>query len=132
MTWGAISLTMGVTAIVMAVAWWAYKHGAEFVSMNYLEEEKKEIEVILIEESPPPSKSESSPRMSPSIPRLARRGGRRRFKAHARSCTMYYNPTLPHHCGFQAALKATGEPTNILAVLRLREKVAQRGSCMRA
>ena len=95
------------------------------VSAHDMDEKKKVTEIILIEESPLPTRNDSSPRASPPLSRRARRGGRRRFRSHVRSCTLSFNPGLPHHCGFQAVLRAAGRAADLPSVMNLRDRVVE-------
>ena len=82
-------------------------------------------EPILIEDSPPPTRSASSPRSSPWVT-PARRGGKTRFSAHRRRHTCSYSPTMANQCAYQAILKASGMPTTFPYVQDLRNRVAER------
>ena len=82
---------------------------------------------IWIEDSPPPTRTWSSPRLSPPIERrkCVRRGGVR-GSMHKRSRTCAYSPKAPGDCGYQAVLRAAGMPTDHKRVAWLRRRVTQR------
>ena len=85
-----------------------------------------EPEIISIEESPLPTRNLSSPRPSPFLPvRRVRRAGAVRLRMHRRRKTLFFNPSLPNHCGYQAVLRAAGLRTDISHVRWLRKRVSE-------
>ena len=95
------------------------------VALQARQVEKKSKQPILIEESPPPTKTMSSPRLSPPIAKgLVRRAGRRRLRQHTRRCTQVFSPSLPGECGYQAALWIAGKQPTKAKVKELRALVA--------
>ena len=84
-------------------------------------------EVILIAESPQPTRRHCTPcgerNRSPMSP--ARRAGKRRIGKHALRLSRLYNPGIPHHCGYMCILKAEGKSVGLRAIKRLREDTAE-------
>ena len=80
--------------------------------------EATKVEVITIEESPPPTRRAVTPIT------CVRRAGSRRLPMHRRALTCKYNPCLRNHCGFQVVLKAAGQNTNMKNVDKLRHATA--------
>ena len=85
--------------------------------------------VIQIEDSPPPSKTPSSPfaptpKLSSRTHRAVRRGGMRRAH-HKRAVTTMHNPHQKHHCGYACLLKAASKRPTLSAIRLLRKAVAE-------
>ena len=86
--------------------------------------------VILVQDSPSPTKHMSSPfqptqqRRCQRVP--ARRGGRRRWRQHRRSSTLQFNPNSQFDCGYMCALKLAKLPTERRKVALLRKMTAAR------
>ena len=92
-------------------------------------EERTRPEVIVIEESPKPTVTMSTPRNSPILSPMrsrARRAGVKRVAGHRRACTMFMNPNLPGDCGYQCLLKIAGYKQNKVNVRWIRAIVADR------
>ena len=90
-------------------------------------------EVVLVQESPQPTRTMTSPfTPTPSLARrrrllCAERGGGRRIKTHSRVRTRIHNPSLPHHCGYSCALRASRRRVTLAKiVVKLRHEVALR------
>ena len=84
-----------------------------------------ENEVVYVMESPLPTKRSTTPKTRPS-PFLepARRGGKRRYRAHARRCTHAFDPPQAHHCGYSCCLKAANRRPTKANIKRLRKMTA--------
>ena len=83
---------------------------------------------ILIEDSPPPSRTLSSPfRRTPSsqagTPAL--RAGKRRLRSHRRHHTVAYDPSGRGDCGYQCLLKMACERPTRAKIKLLRSKTAE-------
>ena len=100
-------------------------HLSRIAEVTYQKRVKKNQVPILIEESPPPTRTTSSPRKSPPVRKpYLRRAGRSRIKAHSRKATKVYSPNLPGQCGYQAALWIVGLKPTLERVQSLREHVS--------
>ena len=91
---------------------------------------KHVVEVIVIEESPRPTKSFSTPRATPMrprprSPRSAVRAGASRVCAHRRKLTCVFDPPSKGHCANQALLCAANTSTCMMKVRELRQKVSK-------
>ena len=68
---------------------------------------KRRREVIVIEDSPPPTRYPVSP-FPPTpkrrTPRSASRAGAMRVSCHKRPSTRRHNPCLPNHCGYSCVI----------------------------
>ena len=85
----------------------------------------KKSEVIMIDDSPPPTMKTCSPfKPTPTPRRRAVYRGGRRGPMHRRSSTVARNPTIPHHCGYSCVLKLKGENVSIKKLKSLRAQVA--------
>ena len=94
--------------------------------MPLSQNQSTEPEIICIEESPLPTRNLSSPRPSPFLPvQHVRRAGAVRLRMHRRRKTLFFNPSLPNHCGYQAVLRAAGLRTDISHVRWLRKRVSE-------
>ena len=86
-------------------------------------------EVIYIQESPPPTRTRSSPKSSRrGAPASARRAGKKRLPSHKRAHTLHMDPRLPGHCGYACALHVAGlkeSLQNVRIIRRLAAKVIQ-------
>ena len=88
------------------------------------------VEVILIEESPIPTRSWSSPwPLAPNPTRRRRspasfRGGMRR-RGHARHTTLLVNPYKAHHCAYECVLRMSKRRVSMACIKELRAAVAQ-------
>ena len=89
-------------------------------------------EVVFVQESPQPTRTLTSLfTPTPSLARrrrllCAERGGGRRIKTHSRMRTRMHNPSLPHHCGYSCALKASRRRVTLAKIAKLRHEVALR------
>ena len=85
--------------------------------------------VILVEDSPLPTRMPSTPSSSVfgTVRRRPKRAGwrgARRRPSHRRRETRKFDPALPNHCGFQCVLRAAKRHCGIEAVRELRSQVA--------
>ena len=85
-------------------------------------------EVVLIEDSPPPTRSSYTPKPTPPSMRTlrARRAGRKRLPMVRRLASLIRNPTLPNHCAYECCLVALGVKPTMKNISALRQKVAER------
>ena len=105
-----ISGVMGLACICCEFMKWS-RYRAEH-------NEAKRVEVIVVEESPPPTRRAVTPTS------CVRRAGSRRLPSHRRALTCSYNPSLKNHCGFQVVLRAAAQGTGKKDVRRLRQATA--------
>ena len=101
---------VGATVCAMAViAILAMKALVYSIKHDYVEMPRAE--VIWVEDSPRPTCTPSTPRMSPFLSPMRkriRRAGAKRLGAHRRHSTLVKSPSLPGDCGFQCLLYAAG------------------------
>ena len=116
----------GLAAVIIPILWVAWcelqqKHACQ----------QRPI-VIEIDSSPEPTRMPTTPfweedtKATPMTRRRARRGGGRRLRQHARSCTRTHNPVLPHHCAYQCLLKAANSGVAKDKISSLRKQTAHR------
>ena len=82
-------------------------------------------EIVLVEDSPLPTRTAVTPTTRRRAPGSAMRGGKRRWRAHRKAVTLQYNPKIPNHCLYEAVLHASGVNATKRAIQRLREDVAK-------
>ena len=100
-------------------------HLSRIAELAYQKSVRKKQAPIIIEESPPPTHTTSSPRTSPPVSKpYLRRVGKSRVKAHSRKATKVYSPNLPGKCGYQAALWISGYKPTEERVKNLRKHVS--------
>ena len=121
---GAFSI--GVVATFLYIAWNAQRARAKACM-----ECEQSPTPIVIEESPPPTRSarlmsSSCHRRMNRSDRARRRGGRRRFGVHRRKVTLTFDPAVPDHCGFACILRAAGIKVNYANIEKLREQTADK------
>ena len=80
-------------------------------------EERRVPPVIVIEESPMPTRTQPAPK---STPRPALRAGKTRTSTHRRRSTLWYSSHVQHHCAYAAALKAAGKRITKRAISSLK------------
>ena len=85
-------------------------------------------EVVVIEESPQPTRSTYTPKPTPPSARTlrARRAGRRRLPRMRRMISLIKSPSRPHHCAYECCLVGMGRKPTIAAIHELRCRVAER------
>ena len=87
-------------------------------------------QIILVQDSPSPTKHFCSPFLPTPKRRCqrapARRGGHRRWSQHRRSLTLQFNPNSKYDCGYLCALKIAKLPTTNNRVAWLRQMTAAR------
>ena len=84
-----------------------------------LSSHQKRVEVIVIEESPMPTRR-------PTTPLIARSVGGSRKRDQRRRNTAWYDPKMKDHCAYQALLKAAGWRPTKSRVKALRRRTASR------
>ena len=122
-----VSLTLLAAACVIA-ALLAAIYSVKDMHMHMDNEgEPTEVPLIVIPDSPSPTKHMSTPRASPFLThRRMRRAGRKRLASHKRRQTMCFDPKLENDCGYQCVLRARGLCPSKRRVVWLRDQVAVR------
>ena len=112
----ALVCLLGVLLITAWALWQYVMYQGSMMWADYMmrkQEARKKAEVILVMESPMPTKTLSSPFPRSSARRpmrgtRAQRAGLRRLPRHRRGYTATFNPKNPGDCGFESVLFLAG------------------------
>ena len=120
------AMVMGILVILLAICAAIFMAASSYVVM-YIREMRayyvRSREIIVIEDSPMPTKRMVTPRSR--TPMSATRAGRSRVRKHVRACTRVFNPKRKGHCAFKAILHAAGVQTTMKSISTLRAKTAE-------
>ena len=124
----ALPYMVGALLLLLGMAWCIKGYG---VYVRIMRKDGNTCEVIVIEESPLPTRMPCSPfpkTPEPPTRQRCRRGGWRggyRRNGHKRRSTQSYSPTQKHHCGFVCLLKLQGQRPTQKKIRLLREAIVQ-------